>query len=116
MRTILIIFCLAFAFPVTPGCTTPPSARVVAVQTLRAVGATAEAAVATSAQLFKDGRITAQQARDVMAFYDSKFQPAFRLAVTASKSNLDSIASPDLVTLATQLTTLVSQLYNAPPR
>jgi len=112
MRTILAILCLALAVPMVPGCKTAPSERVVAVQTLRAVGSSAEAAVSLSAQLYRDGKITAAQSRAVIDLYDQKVQPAFRLAVTAAKSNLDSFASPDLVNLASQLTALVSEYYN----
>ncbi len=96
------------AFPVIQtGCQTAPSARVVEVQTLKAVGASAKAAIDASAQLLKQGQ-------KIAAFYDTKFQPAFNLAVAAASSDLSSVASPDLINLATQLANLVAQLTAKP--
>jgi hypothetical protein len=97
---------------VNTGCQQAPSQRVVQVQTLKAVGQSAEATVALSAQLYRDGKITAAQARQVADFFDSKFQPSFRVAVAAAQANLDSIASPDVLNLATQLSNLVIQFQN----
>ena len=97
------------------GCQTPPSARVVEVQSLKAVGHTADAAVALSAQLYKDGQITAAQAREVLDFYNQNFQPSYRLAVSAVSANLDSIASPDIINLASQLSALVLKFQNHTP-
>ncbi len=111
LKLISLAAALAFAsiaFVGTTGCQTPPSQRVAQVQTLKAVGHTAEAAVATSAQLYAGHSITAKQARDVMDFYDLKFQPAYRIAVNAVNANLDSIASQDLADLAAQLAALVA--------
>lgn len=111
MKKILSLVCFAMLVIASPvsftACSSLPSARVVQVQTLKAVGHTAEAAVSSSAQLYAAGTITAAQAREVMDFYNSKFQPAFRIAVNAVNTNLDSIASPDLAGLAAQLSALV---------
>jgi hypothetical protein len=108
-----MLLALAVAIPVTQtGCSNPPSARVAQVQTLKAVGATAEASVALSAQLYAGGTINASQAREVMDFYDQKFQPVYRLAVASVNANLDSIASPDVLALATQLSALVLQFQH----
>lgn len=113
MKKLLIALCLATALPLAPiGCKTPPSERVVQVQTLKSVGHIAEAAVSSSAQLYAAGLITAAQARRVADLYDKEFQPAFRIAVNAVKANLDSIASPELAGLAAQLAALVAQ-YSA---
>lgn len=101
-----------FALPVYQTGCQAPSARVVQVQTLKSVGQTAEASVALSAQLYRDGTITPAQARQVADFYDQKFQPAFRFAVSAAQSNLDSIASPDVMALASQLSALVVQFQS----
>lgn len=102
-----------FSLPVTQiGCQAP-SARVVQVQTLKAVGHTAEAAVATSAQLYGARLITDKQARDVMDLYNLRFQPAYRVAVNAVNANLDSLASPELADLAGQLATIVAS-YQKP--
>ena len=105
-----LLISLAFAVPVltvTPACQAP-SARNVQVQSLKAVGQSAEATLALSAQLYRDGRITAEQARAVLDFYNVKYLPAFRVAVSAVQANLDSIASPDLIGLASQLANLVN--------
>ncbi len=108
MRKLLPLLLVLSLVPFAPvACKTAPSERVVAVQTLRAVGASAESAVTLSAQLYRDKKITPAQARSVMEFYDQKFQPAFRLAVSAARSNLESIASPDLIALASELSALV---------
>lgn len=108
MKKYLILLVLIFAPVFQTGCTTVPSARVVQVQTLKAVGHTAESAVALSAQMYRDGLITITQAMYINNLYDTKFQPAFRLAVTAVQANLDSIASPDLIKLAQELSSLVA--------
>ncbi len=106
--SILLFISIAIVVPIAHvGCTTPTDKRVVAVQTLKAVGQTAEAAVTTAGQLYTAKTITATQVRQVADLYDNKFQPAYRLAVAAVNSNLDSVASPDLVALAAQLSALV---------
>lgn len=112
MKKFLVLIALAFFATATPllqtGCKTPPSARVVQVQTLKAVGHTAETAVATSAQLYAAHLITDKQALAVIDFYNLRFQPAYRIAVNAVNANLDSLASDELTTLAAQLATLVA--------
>lgn len=111
MKKILSLVLLAVAFTASPlsftACKTAPASRVAQVQTLKAVGHTAEAAVSSSAQLYAAGTITAAQAREVMDFYNLRFQPAFRIAVNAVNSNLDSVAAPELAALAAQLSALV---------
>lgn len=115
MKRIFVAFLLA-ALPITGpiGCSTPPSARVVEVQSLKAVGESAEAAVALSAHLYASGTITAAQARQVVAFYDGQFQPAFRLAATAARADLSQPASADLAALASQLVALVNPPKHSP--
>lgn len=116
-RLLVLLISLAFALPILTlptACTTPPASRVVQVQTLKSVGETAEAAVTLSAQLYKSAVISPTQARQVLDLYDNKFQPAFRLAVSAAKANLDTLASPDLVSLAAQLTSTVAQFSKSP--
>lgn len=116
MKKLLLILSLAVAMPIIhSGCSTPPSARVVQVQSLKAVGHAAESAVALSAQLYRDGKITSAQAYKVAYHFDRQFQPAFRLAVAAVNANLDSAASPDLVALAAQLSSLVVQFQSEKP-
>jgi hypothetical protein len=116
LRFLVLVSALALATPfilTQPGCVTPPSARVVEVQTLKAVGETAEAAVALSAHLYEQNTITADQARQINAFYDKTFQPAYRLARAAVKANLDSFASPDLVSLGAQLSAMLVQFQTS---
>lgn len=110
MRKLLLLLALSVTPLVSTSCQTAPSERVIQVQTLKAVGASAEAAVGLSAQLYRDKKITPAQARSVMDFYDQKFQPAFRLAVSAARSDLSTVASPDLVALASELSALVLKL------
>lgn len=110
MKTLLLVLALAFVTPLaTTSCNQVPSARVIQVQTLKSVGQGAEAIVALSAQLYRDGRITGAQARQILDHYDGKFQPAYRVAVTAVQSNLDSFASAEVLTLANQLSALLTQ-------
>lgn len=107
-NTLMVIAAFALAVPTFSGCQQAPNQRVQAYQTLKAVGQTADAAVATTAQFYGAKQITAAQARQVMDLYDTKFQPAYRLAVSAAGSDLSSFASPDLTALAGQLAALVA--------
>jgi len=104
---VALFLALLIAPALQTGCSTPPSARVKTVQTLLAVGHSAEATVALSAQLYRDHRITAVQAQAIIDFYNLKFQPAYRVAVLAAQSNYDSLASPDLLALAAALAALI---------
>lgn len=107
LRKVLLAVALLVSVPlVLPSCGTPPTQRVAQVQTLKAVGHSAETAIELSAKLYRDGKITAAKAREIADLYDKKFQPAYRLAVSAVKANLDSPASPELVDLAQQLLNL----------
>jgi hypothetical protein len=90
------------------------SSQPVAVNTLKAVGLTAKAAMDASTQLLKQGSITVPQWQAVAAVYDTRFQPAYNVAVTAVQSDLSSVASPDLVNLAAQLTNLVASYTTHP--
>lgn len=112
MKRIILAAALLLAPVAYQGCSTAPSARVVEATTLGVVGQTAKAAIDTASQLLKDGKITVAQYQTVASFYDTKFQPAYNVALTAVQSNLSSIASPDLVTLAAQVGALVAQLTN----
>ncbi len=113
MKKLLVLMIVAVLGVCSPafitGCSTPPSARVAQVQTLKAVGHSAEAVVSSAAQLYAAGTITPEQAKLIMSFYDTKFQPAYRVAVTAVNSNLDLTAPDDLVLLSSQLAALLLQ-------
>lgn len=101
---------LAFSVPMlTTSCSTAPSGRVAQVQTLKAVGESAEAAVTSAAHLYASGQISAAQTLQIMSFYDQKFQPAYRVAVTAVNSNLSLQAPDDLILLSAQLSALLLQ-------
>jgi len=119
MKKFLTLFSIVFLALASPlavtSCSTAPSARVVQVQTLKAVGEAADASVSLSAQLYASNKITAAQARQVLDFYNQRFQPVYRLAVAAVNANLDSVAAPDVLALATQLASLVTQFQSAPP-
>ncbi len=108
----LLILALTVGLCFAPGCASisAPSARVVEAKTLASVGATAKAGIDTAAQLLAKGQITVAQYQKVAAFYDNQWQPAFKLAVAATHSDLSSLASPDLASLAVQFATLVAQL------
>lgn len=111
MKKLALVFALALLAPVIiPGCATPPSSRVVAVQTLKALGSTAKAGMDATTQLLKTGQITVAQWQKVATFYDARWQPAFGFAVAAARSDLSAIASPDLAALATEFAALVTQL------
>lgn len=117
LRVFFSVLLIGVAFPAlatTTGCTAPASKRVAAVQTLKAVGHSAEAAVTLTANLYAANRITAAQAKQVMDLYDHRFQTAFRIAVSAVNANLDSFASPELVELAAQLSALVASFAQSP--
>jgi hypothetical protein len=109
MRKLLAILILAVAMPhAFTGCSSAPSERTTAVHTLQAVGLSAKAAVDASAQLLKQGSISVEQWQRVANIYDLRFQPAYGAAVLAVKSDLSSVASPDLIAIAAELTNLVA--------
>lgn len=103
-RSILAAIALAFAIssPAFHGCSTPPSQRVAAVNTLKSIGAAADAAMRVAAGAYHDGRLTAAQWAKIAEAHD-RFQALYNVAVAGVQANLDSIASPDLVSLAAQL-------------
>jgi hypothetical protein len=107
MKNLLLILLLATTPVLHTGCGSPTT-RTATVATLKAVGHTAEAAVSLSATLYADGKITEKQAWVVFEAYNQRFQPAFRLAVTAAKFDTTVIAPAELLTMATELTTLVA--------
>ena len=111
MKKILLLIGLGMA-AVSPvaftGCSTPVSQRTVAVQTLGALGIAAKGTMDQASLALKNGTITVSQWQSVATFYDTKFQPAYNVAVSAVNSDLSSLASPDLVNLATQLAQLLS--------
>jgi hypothetical protein len=109
IKRLLLMLALTASPVIYTSCQTAPTQRGVEVTTLKALGATVDTTMQIVAQAYKDGRITASQAYAIAEFHDNKFQPAYRLAVAAVQSDLSSIASPDLIGLATQLSQLASQ-------
>lgn len=107
MKRILLAIILACSPVIYTACTAPVSERVAAVHSLKAVGHTAESAVETAAVLYRDGHITEAQLKQVTTFYDDKFQPSYRVAVLAAKSDLSFQAPDQLAALASQLAALV---------
>lgn len=90
------------------GCQTAPSARVEQVKTLKIVGASVDATMKVAAQLYHDGKISAEVWGKIAAIHDTQFQPAFNFAVQAVQADVSSVASPDLVTLSLQLAALIA--------
>lgn len=86
-----------------------------AVQTLKIVGTTAKTSMDAATQLLKQGTITVPQWQAIASIYDNKFQPAYALAIAAARSDLSTLASPDLIGLAAQLAALVAQYTTPPP-
>ncbi len=106
-----ILACLAVA----PGCSTAPSYQSAEAKTLAALGATAKAGMDASTQLLKGGHITVAEWQKVAAFYDTRWQPAFTLAVNVARSDLSSFASPDLAKLASEFALLVQSYATRTP-
>ena len=106
MKKLLLVIAL-LAAPALTSCHTPPSARVNQVETLKSIGLAVDGAMKISAQLLNEQRITSAQWYAIADLHDRRFLPAYRLAVSAVRANLDSVASPDLSNLASELLTLV---------
>lgn len=107
MRRLILILCLACAPVAFTACQSSPHTQVVAVQTLKSIGQAAEATVALSAKLYADKQITAQQARACADAYDRRFQPAFRIAMMAARTDLAAPAPQELIEIAAQLAALI---------
>jgi hypothetical protein len=115
MKKNALLLCLALVMPLAHvGCQQAPSERVAVAQTLLAVGHSAEATVGISAQLYRDKKISPKQAADIARFYDTRFLPVFRAAVTAAKSDLSTLASPDVLKLASDLSALLAEATKQP--
>lgn len=114
MKRILISLFILFAIVATPvlqtGCQNTPATQSKTVQTLLTIGTTAKTAMDASTQLLKQGAISVDQWRQIANFFDTKWQPAFALAVSAAHSDLSSLASPDLIALAAQFTAFIAQV------
>lgn len=113
LRALLIsvaLLCAVTAPVLTTGCVNTASSQSTKYKTLAAVGAAAQAAMDGAATTLKAGTITVPQFQRIASFYDTKFQPAFRFAVTAAQADLSSVASPDLTSLLLQFTTLVAEV------
>lgn len=108
MKKILLAILLCCTPAFHTGCSTAPSARVAAVQTLKAAGLSAKTALDAAAVLLREGRITVAQWQRVATFYDTRWQPTFAFAVSAARSDLD-VASPQIVALAAEFAALVAQ-------
>lgn len=119
MKKHLILTLMALTCACAPvgltSCSTAPSARVVQVQTLKAVGASVDTSMKVLAELYRDGKITQEQWNKAADIHDRAFLPAYNLAVTAVQANLDSIASPDLINIATQLANAVLNFQKPTP-
>lgn len=94
-----------FTLAIAPACKNVP-AQTQAVQTLKAVGYAAKAVVDGAWELRKQGVITEDKWAEIARFYDDRFQPAFRKAVTLAKEHLDAPAPVEMVSLLSELQTL----------
>lgn len=113
LRSILFVSFIACVIPlITPGCKTPPDQRGQAVTTLKIVGASVDATMKLGAQLLYDKQITRAQWDQIAVIHDTQFQPAYNLAVAAVQANLDSVASPELIGLASQLASAIVSFQN----
>lgn len=116
MKRLLLILALACSPALFTGCSSAPDQRIATYNTLKAVGETADGAVATAAHLYAIGAISADQARSVNTLYDTKFSPSFRLAVAAAQSDLSASAPADLIALSTQLASLLLSFQAIPSK
>jgi hypothetical protein len=112
LRWITMLSAIGLVANIETGCKTRPSARVVQDETLLAVGSAAKSSMDAATGLLKDGTITVTQWQTVADIYDTKFQPAYSLAVAAAKADLSTLASPDLTALAQQLFDTVGVLIS----
>lgn len=110
IRYLIIALALGLGSVAYQGCQQAPSARVIQYQTLRGVGEAGKSSMDATTQLLKQGSITYEQWQKVATFYDTKFQPAYAVAVVAAQSDLSSVASPDLTNLLNQLLALTAAL------
>lgn len=107
-RLLFFVFAAALCVPLLPSCQTAPTARVQEVKTLKAVGIAVDGTMRLAAQLYHDGKINAVTWQQIADVHDKQFQPAFNLAVRAVQMNLDSVASSDLITLASSLSAILT--------
>lgn len=95
---------------VETACTQTASTQQVEYKTLATVGLTAKTAMDAASSLLAQKKITVAQYQTIASFYDTKFQPAYKVAVQAARSDLSTIASPDVANLAIKLASLVTTL------
>lgn len=112
MKHFLLAICLAFAMPFAGpvGCQQAPSVKTVEYQSLLTVGTAAKAGMDAATVLLKQGQITVPQWQKVATFFDTKWQPTYAVAVSAARADLSTVASPDVLALATQFAQLVASL------
>lgn len=114
MKSLLLILALLTAPLAFTACSTAPTERVSQVRTLQAIGETASTSMQVAAKLRVQGRISAEQWTRIADFHDTRYLPAYRLAVATVSADLSSVASPDLINLVTQLAALVAELEKKP--
>jgi len=104
-RLILILACLSPITLTQQGCQNIP-AQTQAVQSLKAVGYAGKAVIDGAWELRKQGAMSEAKWVEIAAFYDNRFQPAFRAAVTFAKNNPNAPAPVAIVSLLSELQTL----------
>lgn len=105
-RAFAICFILTFGAIAFTSCQSAPTTRVQEVKTLKAVGLSVDATMRLAAQLYHDGKISADTWQRI-AIVHQQFLPAFNLAVKAVQSDLTP-ASPNLLSLAAQLSAILT--------
>lgn len=114
MKKLLLI--LALALPVAvpavalTGCAglSTQGAKATQYTTLKVANELAKKALDSAASLLAQGRISVAQFEEVGRINDKHFRPTYDLAVNAARSDLSSLASPDLMDIVIQLSALVA--------
>lgn len=111
MKKLILIICLLAAPVAFVTSCAAPSTRVQEVKTLKVVAVSVDATMKVAAQMYHDGKISAVTWTQIAVAHD-RFQAAFNVAVKAVQSNLDSYASPDILTLAAQISSVLAPYLN----
>lgn len=110
MKRLLFALALATALPMATTSCQSDNAQLYAVQTLLVTGQTAKATLDGAAIAVREGGITVQQWFVISAFYDTKFQPAYRLAVGAAHGDVTALSNQDVAMALSDFIALVNSL------
>ncbi len=76
-------------------------------QTLEAVGLTAKLTMDSAAIALREGKLSVEKWEKMAYIYDTKFQPAFRVALAQVEGNTKGVAPLALVAIANELSLLL---------